>query len=166
MKNLMRSIFVFVFNVLAGTAMAQDLQTAAVAPAKTEIVTQLSQAVQNKDWAQSEKLATAAIDLGGLTVNEKTAALSNLCIALAQQRAFTQALAACNKSVAIAPARAGSYVNRGNLYAKLGKPTLAAADYAKAKSLEPNNTIADINLTSMRWNEEHHYVALIANYDN
>ncbi len=164
MKTLPRAALLFTFNVLAANAIAADLQTAAVAPAKNELVARMSQAVQSQDWYQGEKLASAAISTGNLTVNEKAAALNTLCVSLAMKRMYTQGVDVCSQSVALTPDRPSAYINRGNLYAKMGKESLAREDYAKAKALNPQSDLSERNITSMRWKEDHHYVALVANY--
>jgi Flp pilus assembly protein TadD len=164
MKSLPRVALLFCFNVFAGNAIAADLQTAAVAPAKNDLVARMSQAVQSQDWYQSEKLASAAIGAGGLSVNEKAAALNNLCVSLALKRMYTQGVDVCSQSVALTPDRPGPYINRGNIYAKMGKESLAREDYAKAKALDPNSDLSERNISSMRWKEDLHYVALVANY--
>lgn len=164
MTTLPRIALLFSFNVLAANAIAADLQTAALAPAKNDLVARMSQVVQAQDWYQSEKLANAAISTGGLSVNEKAAALNTLCVSQTLKRIYSEALDACSQSVALTPERAGTYINRGNLYAKMGKESLARDDYAKAKSLDPNSDLSERNLTSMRWKEDHYFVALVANY--
>jgi tetratricopeptide (TPR) repeat protein len=164
MKLIGQTSLVLIFNVLAHAAAASDVQTAALPIPKNDLVARMSQAVQSKDWYQGEKLATAAITAGGLTANEKSAALNNLCVSQSLKRAYADAAETCSQAVALTPARESAYVNRGNLYAKMGKPSLARADYAKAKELNPSSTLAERNLTALRWNEEHHYVALVPIY--
>lgn len=148
---------------LALTAGASDLTptAAGTTPASESAAAKMSRAILGEDWSAGARFATEVLGDEDASAKELLAAANNLCVTQTINGLFSKALAACNQSVALAPQRAGVYINRGNLYSQMHRPTLAMADYEHAKTLTTNTEVVDKNISSLWWKEAHTYVAMM-----
>lgn len=119
------------------------LSTIAVAHAErpatfTELLSQSTAAAVDGDWRMGESYSRRLIALPGLTPSDAAAGFSHLCMHLSNLGKFSDAFAACNKSIALEPDSWSTYLNRGNLRFAYGDKDGAKVDYMHARELNPS----------------------------
>jgi Flp pilus assembly protein TadD len=102
-----------------------------------------TEALRNRQWHKAVEVTQSAL-AGCLTDEQRTVALNNLCVGLANLDDARAALPVCTKSVVVSDGEWSTLVNRASLYRQLGKERLADADLAKAMSLHTDPTIAHL----------------------
>lgn len=113
------------------------------------LVNQSAYAVDMERWGEGVKLAEDALRSGEVTLDNMPALYNNLCIGLTGLRRFNDAIAACDKALEMKPRNWAFYNNRANIYFYLGQFSKALAEYYKAVTFNPANSvlISNIGLT-------------------
>jgi tetratricopeptide (TPR) repeat protein len=118
-------------------------------------------ALQKSDWATGMQMTRAALRDRGLDQTERLAAVTNLCVEAANAGYLNEAITACNESIRLSPDRAGLYVNRANVRLLMDDRAGAHADYARAKSIDPANGLAEQSKASIESGLGGNYVVLV-----
>lgn len=111
--------------------------SAANADTYTKLLDTSSQAIVAAKYRTGLAATRELLELPNLTAEQKAAGLNHLCIHLSQIGRTSQALRACNESIALNASDWGVYVNRGNALSAAGFRIAAKASYRKAEELNP-----------------------------
>lgn len=104
---------------------------------------------QNEDWCfsdqertQDESLAgcTAVIEGGKLSKDKLATAYVNRCLVRTQRKENDLAIADCTQAIAIAPANALAFAQRGDAYCHKGDIKQCVADFDEAIRIDPSDT--------------------------
>ena len=126
--------------VLAATASAQMFSRG------NGLVNDAAYALDRKQWDKGVSLVQEAFKSGELMPTNVPAAYNNLCIGLTGMRKFDDAIAACDKAVAMKPRQWSFYNNRANIFFYLGQYDRALAEYYKAMTFSPGDNVLMSNI--------------------
>jgi tetratricopeptide (TPR) repeat protein len=110
------------------------------------LVNESAYAVDMERWSEGVKLAEDALRSGEVTLDNMPALYNNMCIGLTGMRRFNDAIAACDKALELKPRQWSFYNNRANIYFYLGQFSKALAEYYKAVTFNPANSILINNI--------------------
>jgi tetratricopeptide (TPR) repeat protein len=104
---------------------------------------------EHEDWCfadqeatDDERLAgcTAVIEGGKLSKDKLATAYANRCLVQTQRKANDLAIADCTQAIAIEPANAIAYAQRGEAHCGKGDLKNCVADFDEAMRIDPNDT--------------------------
>ena len=129
----------FAVSLLLLSAFSAPLSSASAGtnPTFSALLDKSAAAASSGDWRTGASLSRQILALPGLSTTQTAAGWSHLCTHLTNAAYLEEALVACNKSVALAPASYAAYLNRGNLMLAIGDRASARKDYNKAVALNP-----------------------------
>lgn len=126
-------------TVISSLLVSLSAISAAHAETYTELLDKSAKAIIAEEWRTGLAATRDMLELPYLTTEQRASGFTHLCIHLTQIGRATEALRACNQSIALNANDWGAYVNRGNALSALGFRIAAKADYRKAKAMNPTS---------------------------
>lgn len=118
--------------------------SAAHADTYTTLLDKSSQAIVSEKWRTGLAATRDLLELPNLTSEQKAAGLNHLCIHLSQIGRTSQAIRACNESIALNASDWGVHINQGNALSAAGFRIAAKASYSMAEELNPTSPMIEV----------------------
>ena len=134
------------FLLLAGSTLGSHTAGAQAFSRGNALVNQSAYAADMERWSEAVNLANEALRSGEVMLENLPALYNNLCIGLTGLRRFEDAIAACDKALELKPREWKFYNNRANIYFYLGQFSRALAEYYKAVTFNPANSVLMSNI--------------------
>ncbi|MFL6618753.1 MAG: tetratricopeptide repeat protein [Povalibacter sp.] len=116
-------------------------------------------AMMQREWQRGIELTQSGLN-SAVSVNDRAAALANLCAAHAALKKFEKALAYCDQSLALSDSNWRTWQNRAACHLALGSVDMALKDLERGLALNPDSDALQKTLAIAREQEKQQHERL------